>query len=59
MLLFKLPVTLTGQLELLSVDDLTYGMHWRAFATDLLADWRESAYLVSFPTILAHVCTFY
>ena len=51
-LLFKIPITRTEQLDMLSVDDLTYGMHWRVFAADLMQDWRESAYMVQSPTAL-------
>ena len=45
-LLFNMPKTRSAQLDLLSLDDLTYVMHWREFAIDLLHGWRESSYLV-------------
>ena len=45
-ILFNMPIKRAEELDLLTVDDLTYGMHWREFATDLLDGWKESSYLV-------------
>jgi len=44
--LFGMPKTRAAELESLSVDELTYAVHWREFAIELLNGWRESACLV-------------
>ncbi len=45
-LLFGMPKTRSAELDLLSVDELTYAVHWREFASELLYGWRESSFLV-------------
>ncbi|KAM5536214.1 hypothetical protein V8D89_010113 [Ganoderma adspersum] len=42
-LLFGMPKTRSAELDSLSVDELTYAVHWREFATELLNGWRESS----------------
>ncbi|PIL31933.1 hypothetical protein GSI_06637 [Ganoderma sinense ZZ0214-1] len=44
-LLFGMSKTRSAELDSLSVDELTYVVHWREFATDLLHGWRESSWV--------------
>ena len=45
-LLFKMSAVRREQIEMLSIDDVAYTIHWREFAADLLGGWREASYLV-------------
>ena len=45
-LLFGMPKTRSAELDSLSVDELTYVVHWREFATELIHGWRESSCMV-------------
>ncbi|TBU35274.1 hypothetical protein BD311DRAFT_829155 [Dichomitus squalens] len=56
-LLFNMPKKRSTQMDLLSLDDLTYVMHWRDFAIDLLHGWRESSYLAVGLALIGTVST--
>ncbi|KAI0735138.1 hypothetical protein C8Q76DRAFT_791712 [Earliella scabrosa] len=56
-LLFNLPKARTEELNMLLSDDLTYVIHWREFATELLRGWRESGYLSAGLLMISTVST--
>ncbi|KAI1797910.1 hypothetical protein LXA43DRAFT_273873 [Ganoderma leucocontextum] len=56
-LLFGMPKARSAELDSLSVDELTYAVHWREFATELLHGWRESSCLAVGLALIGSVST--
>ncbi|KAI0778215.1 hypothetical protein BD413DRAFT_608863 [Trametes elegans] len=54
-LLFNIPRLRTEELNLLFVDDVAFGMHWREFAVAMLRDWHEASFMCMGLTIAGAV----
>ncbi|KAI0361583.1 hypothetical protein OH77DRAFT_1516533 [Trametes cingulata] len=55
LLLFNMPQQRAEELRLLFVDELAFGVHWRAYAATLLKDWKESCIIAIGLTIINSV----